>query len=225
MLTRESNEESRRSNVATEVLMKESVTAATAAALAAKTSVEAVMNGERPWILVDNLGAPPIPEKPTEFTLLPGTPYFVFTLKVFGHTPCRILNVGLRFHREFLKEGIIAEEPNLPEEPVYWRGMIKSPDIPESGVVKAPNETIQLGITLEEGPLLPDAISAINEGKQFLCAYGFVAYVDSFEREHLTRFCYIYRVSRRAAIHSETGKNIYPSLFVMGGPSCYNRYS
>src|ERR1035437_2012124 len=66
------------------------------------------------------LGAPPIPEKPTEFTLLPGTPYFVFTLKVFGHTPCRILNVGLRFHREFLKEGIIAEEPNLPEEPVYW---------------------------------------------------------------------------------------------------------
>jgi hypothetical protein len=208
---------------------EENATAAAANAEATKRNVNVLIKGQRPWIVIDSLGAPPSlyedrSEIPAPFdAVLAGIPFIVFNLKSVGDTVSKLVGTGSRFHLVPRKETAASEpEPALPDEPDYRIG---PGALPQAGFVKAPNEGFQIANALEDGPILKDQIDAINDKTLFACAYGFVAYEDVFGEPHETRFCYVYRVSRRSMIQQGTGKNIYPSEFRLGGPDAYNRYT
>jgi hypothetical protein len=192
-----------------------------------RLQTDTLISGQRGWVLVDSIGEPTLYEnieRPEMFSVLAGTPFIVFNLKAVGGTVVKLVDSGARFHLRDKKEGV-EREPDLPEEPDYKVSSKASRQLPQSGFVKAPNEGFQIGIELENGPLTREQFAAVNDQRLFVCAYGFVAYEDAFRQSHETRFCYIYRVSRRSAIHATTGKNVYPSRFVIGGPTAYNRYT
>jgi hypothetical protein len=194
--------------------------------LAIERQTEALIQGQRSWILIDSIGEPPlsdgIPYNSEALSALAGVPLLVFNLKTVGATTVKLIGSGARFHLAPSKEGFNPPEPVLPDQPDYKIG---AAILPEAGFVKAPNEGMQIAKELEDGPLSPQQLAAIQEKKLFLCAYGFVTYEDSFKGIHETRFSYIYRVSYRVGYNTATGKNIYPSRFEMGGPEAYNRYT
>lgn len=227
-LTRQSVEEAQRYNVATEALMRESAVAGTVAATAADTSAKALVDGERGWVLVERI------EPPQENDIQPPVvqiqiPYFVYRLRLFGKTPCKILNAGMRFHLANINELEPQPEPDLPDEPKYFSDIRgnnltgKSGDIPCSGQVLAPRERVAMGKALESGSLTKEDVHLITDSKRFLCAYGFVSYKDAYSRDHETRFCYVYRISTSALMSASTGQRIDPSRFRIGGPVEYNK--
>jgi len=211
--------------------------AATVSAKATKTSAEAFMDGARGWLLVEKIEPARIAEARPYFEYVAGlatemklvVPYFVFCLRVSGNTPCKILSAGMRFHLAPMKEHDLPPEPDLPERPDYWSTIYgvnltgKAVDIPDSGKVLAPRERLKMGAELESGSLSAEDCSLIEAHEKFACAYGFVNYEDTFRISHETRFCYIYRVSHRVARAGETGDEVEPSRFRVGGPLAYNR--
>jgi hypothetical protein len=56
---------------------------------------------------------------------------------------------------------------------------------------------------------------AIRDGQNFLYVYGFVEYLDAFDRKRESRFCYLY--------HVPGGFNPNPRGFYMSGGHEYNR--
>jgi hypothetical protein len=188
-------------------------------ATATRRTSEALMGGQRGWILVENVDAPNIRVVMSpQFETLP---IFVFRLKVFGFTPCKIRNAGMRFHLANIKEHHLPPEPDLPETPEYNIAGIAA-DVPDPGDVLAPRQWFRMTGQLESGAVAREDIPLINESRKFLCAYGFVSYTDTFERQHETRFCYIYRITNRSTRLAEIGMGIDPSRFRIGGPNGYN---
>jgi hypothetical protein len=191
-----------------------------------RRSVSAIINGQRAWIVVDKFGAPNVDEGISETGIL----FLVVNLKVVGATTAKLLGTGMRFHlvrRRGDIEDSVEPEPMLPSKPNYTGSFVslRARNLPRAGFAKAPNEDFQIPMHLEDGPLSQNDLTAIRNKELFLCAYGFVTYEDSFKRKHETRFCYIYRVSYRSAIHTVTGKNVFPSAFELGGPEAYHLYT
>jgi hypothetical protein len=189
-----------------------------------KRQADLMQASQRAWVLVDNIGEPILYEdieRPEIMSAMAGTPFLVFNLKTVGTTTAKLIGTGARFHLVPRKNGA-QPEPALRDEPEYKIG---SGTLPQAGFVKAPNEGFQIAIPLEDGPVSRDHFAATNEKQLFPCAYGFVTYEDSFGQPHETRFCYIYRVSYRVMISQETGKNVFPSKFELGGPEAYHRYT
>jgi hypothetical protein len=121
------------------------------------------------------------------------------------------------------KKGI-STEPDLPEQPEYGNPS-KAEDVPDMGTVLAPSFKFSTAVTLREGKLIEEDIADINEGRKFLCTYGFVRYKDSFEGTPVreTRFCYVYDVTRGGTlVDPKTREPIAPDAFRVGGPSTYN---
>lgn len=189
-----------------------------------RRQTDALVEGQRGWIVMDTLGEPTlsddVQEKPVGMPMQ--TPLLVFNLRTVGSTTVKITGTGVRFHLTRPKDGGLNPEPWLPEEPDY---KIDAGILPQAGFVKAPNEGMQIAKALEDGHLSPDQLVSIQSQKLFVCAYGFVTYTDAFERSHETRFCYVYRVSYLCMISDTTGKNVFPSRFILGGPEAYNRYT
>lgn len=184
---------------------------------AAKTSAEAFMTRERGWVLIEKTDAPSVEDS----SRLPGSglqiPYFAYHLSVYGNTPCKILNAGMRFHLAPVKEQESPPEPELPEEPDYSGGVNvtgKCADIPDRGLVLPPGKGFEMRMVLESGALSREDLSMVLDYRKFLCAYGFATYRDAFGQQHDTRFCYILRYSARYTD---------PSRFRTGGPPAYNR--
>jgi hypothetical protein len=130
----------------------------------------------------------------------------------------------VRFHLQSKKRGVTPPVPDLPEEPNYKFGVERADYIPV-GYVKAPDQSFVIQRPLEDGALSKEQVSLIEGHVIFVCAYGFVNYLDFSERPRETRFCYIYRVSKLNWIAKDTGKNMYPSKFAVGGPPAYNRFT
>lgn len=223
-LTAQALAEAQRSNTANEKFTAESNATARISADAAKASADAFMDGQRGWILIHKVEAPhvslPAPHCAERLD-------FEVVLKVSGNSPCKIIDAGLRFHLQRKKENVVPPEPDLPESPDYtgnWKGTnIQTRDIPHAGVVFEPETEVRVSVTLEDS-FTSAEYEAVNEGWSFLCAYGFVLYVDAFERDHETRFCFIRgpekipsNISRRTAV------SLYLSEFDPGGPAEYNR--
>lgn len=87
----------------------------TSVAAAQRTS-QALMDGQRGWILVEKVDQPDM--RLVMDARFQGTvPFFVFRFKVSGFTPCKIRNAAMRFH---LAEAMERElQPRLPPKPEY----------------------------------------------------------------------------------------------------------
>jgi hypothetical protein len=173
---------------------------------------------QRSWVLVDKADGPNNLDESED-----GIPFFVFTLKVIGPTPVKLIDAGMRFHLQ-PRANMQDTEPALPDPPDYKLGG-QLVNLLEPEVVKGPNETFAFGMALEDGRFDNARRIEVYEKRLFPCAYGFVIYEDSFGKRHETRFCYVYRVSYRVMVHKETGKNMFTSRFELGGPGVYNRHT
>jgi len=202
-----------------------SASAARDSAETAKINAQSLINSQRAWVLVDKINDPILSDNtPEEILAFAGVSFFGCSLKVFGTTPAKITGAGVRFHLQAKKHGATIPEPDLPDEPDYRIGTDKTDYIPP-GYVKAPGDNLIVQRPLEDGALGSEQISLIEGQMLFVCAYGFVSYLDAFERPHETRFCYIHRISKLNWIAKDTGRNMYPTKFVIGGPPAYNRYT
>jgi hypothetical protein len=85
----------------------------TSVAAAQRTS-QALMDGQRGWILVEKVDPPDM--RVVMDAQFQGTvPFLVFRFKVFGFTPCKIRNAAMRFHLAEVTERELPPEPRLPQ--------------------------------------------------------------------------------------------------------------
>jgi hypothetical protein len=108
------------------------------------------------------------------------------------HLTYRMRNYGrtLAWTKNITFQVVVADKFYLAQPPVY--------DNPTSTGAKyliPPNAHFD---TFEQFPVQRFDLSstqakAILEGRQFLFVYGFIEYVDVFERQHISRFAYCYR--------------------------------
>jgi hypothetical protein len=198
-------------------------------AAALSVQANALLMGQRGWMLVEEVTPPRdilrIPEYGSREYMMPLT--FVFRFRVSGQTPCRLLNGRVRFHAVNSKSGVRPAEPDFDEEPNYTSNAIgtaiaRPAEIPDSGTVLAPNNGFQLIAYFDDGMMNEATVESIQRHEKLLCAYGFVDYRDAFDRPHITRFCYIYRfIGPR--FRTITEDNVDMSRFVLGGPDAYNQ--
>jgi hypothetical protein len=170
------------------------------AADAAKASAQALIDGERPWVLVENL---------ILLELLPmeqNRPVQVrYEIQNYGKTPARLVRARTKFQMSNQMDG-----PPNPE--IYQDAGGKIPQ----RIVPPMLEPRLLNFAFLEPDryLRMERIQAINNGDVYFWAYGFVAYRDTLgtDREYMTRFCYCYIVPPL----------MEPARFCLAGPPEYN---
>lgn len=154
----------------------QAATAAGDAARAAERNTDALINIERPFLLVTR----------ARYDVLPRTrpdgrsenvSHVHISSQNSGHSPAWPVTLGGRFKA-------FAKAEDLPQEPDY--GAID--EIQTYGIVIPPGEEREILNITHEGA--EDEFSAVVTGEMFWFAYGFIRYRDIFGREHETRFCY-----------------------------------
>jgi hypothetical protein len=189
------------------------------AANAAMVSAQSVMNAERAWILITRVDNPTGLYFADNLSYIPGINYH---FRVVGHTPARITGQGFRFHPVPRRSGGGPTDPDLPEVPDY-RGRGQSTDIPEGGRIIAPETDFVIADWLENLHLSAEEFEELRQGTTIMCAYGFIAYQDGFERRAETRFCYVYDFAWGGVMTSPEGTVLNPQGFRLGGRPQYNR--
>jgi hypothetical protein len=180
------------------------------AAEAAQKSAQALMDGERAWLLVEDVEIPsdpiavaiqeagdgPVHVNGSFFGLpIPGA---IFNIRNYGKTPGRILTTEAR-----LEIGPSRTSPPNPEE-VYGGIPFKAVTALLTG---AEIETIEEHVVPQGGEraeiaryhslnssLSDEKLTRIKNDADFLWAYGVIRYRDVYDRDHETRFCYRYIV-------------------------------
>jgi hypothetical protein len=177
-------------------------------ASAARTNADAVgdnaralINSERPWVLVENLLLsellPMEQQMPVQVT---------YEIQNYGRTPARIVRARTRFQMS----NQMAEPPN-PEVYEDSGGIVAQRIVPQMLTPRLGN----IALLEPNRYMSADQIQAVNNGQIYLWAYGFIAYRDTLgtEGEYLTRFCYCYIVPPL----------IQPARFCLAGPTEYNQ--
>lgn len=183
-----------------------------------RRAAEAVRNSERAWILVEKIS-------PNNKEIKGDTiPVFGYRFKVFGKTPAKIVEVAFRYRIVQSRQRGNLKEPDLPIPPEYG----KSPEIdtiPDIGSVLPPLREFDVAVILESANLSWTEYGLITSREKFICSYGFVKYIDAFDRTKIreTRFCYVYDAKLGGILKSEvTGEELSPDDFRVGGPPEYN---
>lgn len=145
---------------------------------AAKTNSEALVSSERAWMI----GSPNMRELDS-YPEFGGKLLYVCNLKNAGRTPARILQTGLAFRTA-------NSVGDIPKTPIYKKeGEVSSFNklllLPEDSFAST---TIAM-VTREEYLAVKDP-----EKRLMLYAYGFVKYLDVFDKSHETCFCHYYHV-------------------------------
>ena len=168
---------------------KNSETAANAALL----NAQAVINSERPWIVITVI---PDPEQKGLFR-------FRATNK--GRTPANIVVAGCYCEVEFFPRGPID---GPPAEPIYKSSII---DPPENLIVSDEAFNINHGVNPESVIDSNSKRQAVTEPREWLCVYGQIAYRDVFTEPsgepHHTRWFYSYNVDKKQM--KPSGPNAY----------------
>lgn len=136
---------------------------------------------ERAWIIVNS-----------EFPdgLSPGGQDAVslirWNMKNVGRTPARLIEfdaIASRAERKI----------SFPEPPRY----VGSPG-PLNKLLLVPNDSFGLTWMIEGDSLTPDEVAEVKNGMNLMViTYGYVKYLDAFEKEHTTRFCQRYFVDSK----------------------------
>ena len=161
-------------------------------------TVDTMMIGQRAWIIVTMGVVPDFTPEPGKLQILWISPTFTNC----GKTPARIVRIRAR-------EEEIPNGQQLPEPPIY-EGVGVSPARFDGTAFLPPNASIQ---PINIG-MVPAAFIAIRQGHPVLYLYGFVDYLDVYDRQWTTRFCFIY--------HIQSGFNPISEGFYVGGPAVYN---
>jgi hypothetical protein len=149
--------------------------AAQDAARAAERNTDALINIERPFLLVTNIRYDLLPITTADGRFQNASHVHV-TFKNFGHSPAWAVALGGSF-RAF------AKPSDLPTEPEYGT----TQEISTYSNVFPPGEDQEvLSLALES----PESdFTKVIAGELFWFAYGFIRYRDIFGRIHETRFC------------------------------------
>jgi len=180
-------------------IAEQAATAAQDAAKAAERNTEALINIERPFLLVTGVRYDVLPGK-TPDGHYENASHVHFTFKNFGNSPAWCITLGGRFKA-------FAKADDLLGEPDY--GNID--DIETYGIVLPPGEEREILNITHQGA--EEEFSAVVAGELFWFAYGFFRYRDIFGRTHETRFCYASSGGR--AIHFRPHQ----------APPAYNRHT
>jgi hypothetical protein len=143
-------------------------------AASAKASVEALINSERAWVLIDIGKIPNFQPDPNSVQFLWVSP----TIQNQGKTPARIIRLIARVQ-------LTPEGQALPPKPEYPPGQGFALSI---NTVLPPKVPIQLTPLAISG----DEFIRVREGKLSLRIHGFVDYLDFVNTERHSGFCYIY---------------------------------
>jgi hypothetical protein len=141
------------------------------AADAAKASADAVVNGERAWLLEVHHGPPQI-----------GMAYFSeVILKNFGKTPAKVIAFKIEIQRGRSKE--------IPDNAGIYEGEVDTL-VP----VMVPQDVTMPHIAYSDSPITSEQMEEIKDQRKFLWLCGAFRYEDIFRQEpsHETRFCYIF---------------------------------
>jgi hypothetical protein len=195
------------------------------AADAAQKSAQALMDGERAWLLVEDIQLPNDPISPTIDTSISGRLHLPglllvdvqpasFLIKNYGKTPGIIFDIDAR-----LEVGTDRSKPPSPDiydpNPHKWvvalwmnQPIIKIEYIVPQNQFKV-DKCNPFGFHIWSD----DKITRIRNDADFLWAYGIVRYRDVYDRKHETRFCYRYVVPPEEAVPH----------FCLRGPEEFNK--
>jgi len=191
-------------------------------AIAAKISAEAVRNAERAWVTV-SISKPSLEDmniraKPDNYGVGVG-----LTFKNLGKTPSKILG---SYVRALMADSVDPDArpifPNLPESPDYSLKLEHS-IIAQPGIFWMPRQKFECLVFLPKMFFEKD-LARWEISEKALCIYGFIEYVDVFNRKHNTRFCYVYAHIRASLPlqNQASGEMIFPPGFCLSGPEAYN---
>lgn len=173
------------------------VNAARKNAEAALLNAKALINTERPWLVVTWGSSTPY---------YPGT--FLFGCKNRGNTPAKVISMSATY--------LFIDKPeNLPVPPDY-SSAATMPDLP----FKVGGDEFDIGNGINVWSIIKNSgkEDLVNTSREFLVYYGNVVYRDTFfpdsspEGCHETRWCFVY--------HAAGDKKLTRS-----GPEAYNRYT
>jgi hypothetical protein len=197
-----------------------SVAAAIKAADASQSGVEALVNSERAWIIVNKTDWPSkygwyFPEFPQY------RPGMAFLFEVSGKTVARITDSVFVLASFPARPGTMPLEPELQVVPDYTIRS-RSPEIPEDGRIVTPGQKFQIMVGLSRD-LAKDEWESMRDGKTLMCAYGKINY-ESLGKDCETAVCYIFRF-HGGVITATDGTVLNPDGFEVGGPRAYNRHT
>jgi hypothetical protein len=196
--------------IATLKILRRQTKAAEDSATAARLNAEAVINSERPWILMDwerngpKIGPPylvPIEDRADALA-----PHCLFSMKNFGKTPAKVLS-----GKATLK---IGESPTEPPEID-----IDNLDSRTETMFMFPQGDTRVGeARLPAMFINKNDRDAIDKGIKYLWLCGIIRYVDTFVRKdktepYVTTLCYLWE-TRTSAAHP---------FWQLAGPLAYNR--
>jgi hypothetical protein len=140
---------------------------------AAKESADALINIERPWLLVTSIG--------TKSDFMDDgrhVTFAYFVIKNYGNSPAWIMEMGGTFDT-------IPSLSALPTNPIYKHTENEA----NRGIVlgKPKTEDDQQSFRFPHNRLSLQVLPRVKE--EIWCVYGFVTYKDIFGKTHETRFC------------------------------------
>jgi hypothetical protein len=171
------------------------------AADAALFNAQAVINAERPWVIVT------VKQEGV------GGIASIFYSSVRGRTPAIILS-------NWADRIYVGDPQNLPVPPIYGDEGTVFAAQPLVTADDPPSVAYQFSIQLALTALTDDKRSKIAYMDEWLCVYGRVRYTDLLAKDaqgnpvvHETRWCYVYYPTEPAG------------TFVKDGPPAYNGYT
>ncbi len=168
------------------------------AAEATEKSAQALMNGDRAWLLVDDVQLPPEGLTFLDAELVAGhsppqRTYFTIRFRNFGKTPAVIYGKEMRF-------SISDSSHEPPRTDIYgayrlseYRHIVPQ-DMSGGSATPGPHFWIEVAFLEPTYWLNHQQFTDVNNMAAFLWAYGVVKYLDVYGRDHETRFCYRYDV-------------------------------
>jgi hypothetical protein len=187
------------------LLMRKSLNVSRKAARIAGKSAEALIAAERGWLLLtptdwnhklQTFG----PAMKTQFQKFP------IAIKNVGKTPVRIKAFSMRY-MVLDSLSVLPNEPNYPAPTVYEGRLLVPQDSYAETVVLEGYENNELG----------ELVQALQFGRKHLYAYGYVEYMDEFNRKRETRAGFAYEYFWiSGALHPNLTKR-------QAGPPSYNR--
>jgi hypothetical protein len=196
-----------------------SVAAAIRSADSSQHGVDALVNSERSWVMVNRTAwphehgwyAPDFPQY---------RPGMAFEFEVSGKTPARITESRFILVPVPATPGTTPLEPELPLPPDYTN-IPRSPEIPDDGRMFAPERKFQIMLGLSRNLSLNEW-EDLRDQNTLMCAYGRIKY-DSLGHDRETAVCYVFRFHFGGVFTSTDGTVLNPHGFEIGGPAAYNR--
>jgi len=170
---------------------EDAATAAKDSAEAARLNAQAVINSERAWIVIKSTMDGYVPNAADTFE-------YKWVIRNTGNTPARIMETQCRY--DLVRAIVLTSLPPEPQypAPIVLNGFLLPPgDSADYLTYLVSSSTSEVVTRLEEGEL-----NTIRSGIYNLRVFGYVKYLDAFEKERESRFCeyYVWPSDRRGYI-------------------------